>query len=136
MRFQEDQINLLLGLVQKKNDSSLSKMLQKFKSKSAEIGCRKSLFVLSFLYVQKYMRKARRIPFRRQTNKAAAPASSQLSSQSSHGQTPLSSVNSLVLCSEDVNLSGALASVTSVSMQTKEQQFSPCKFLFLAANIK
>ncbi|XP_048820399.1 coiled-coil domain-containing protein 60 [Lagopus muta] len=74
---------------------------------------------------KKYMRKARRIPFRRQTNKAAAPASSQLSSQSSHGQTPLSSVNSLVLCSEDVNLSGALASVTSVSMQTKEQQFSP-----------
>jgi len=83
------------------------------------------------------MRKARRIPFRRQTNKAAAPASSQLSTQSSHGQTPLSSVSSLVLCSEDnINLSGALADDTRASMQTKEQPFFPCKLLFLAANIK
>ncbi|XP_031448062.1 coiled-coil domain-containing protein 60 isoform X2 [Phasianus colchicus] len=78
---------------------------------------------------KKYMRKARRIPFRRQTNKAAAPASSQLSSHSSHGPTPLSSVNSLVLYSEDnINLSGALPNVSSVSMQTKEQQFFPYYF--------
>ncbi|OXB71667.1 UNVERIFIED_CONTAM: hypothetical protein H355_015606, partial [Colinus virginianus] len=75
---------------------------------------------------KKYMRKARRSPFRKKTNKTTAPANSQLSSQSSHCQTPLSSVNSLVLCSEDhVNLSGALANVMSASIQAKERQFSP-----------
>ncbi|XP_021268421.1 coiled-coil domain-containing protein 60 isoform X2 [Numida meleagris] len=75
---------------------------------------------------KKYMRKARRSPFSRKANKTTAPASSQHSSQSSHGQTPLSSVNSLVLCSEDhVTPSGAVANATGVSVQTKQQQFSP-----------
>ncbi|XP_032303769.1 coiled-coil domain-containing protein 60 isoform X2 [Coturnix japonica] len=75
---------------------------------------------------KKYLRKARRIPLRKQANKAAIPAISQLSIQSSHGQTPLSSVNSLVHFSEDnVNLKGSMADVTSVSMQTKEQQPFP-----------
>ncbi|XP_065594786.1 coiled-coil domain-containing protein 60 [Cyrtonyx montezumae] len=74
---------------------------------------------------KKYMRKAPQSPFRK-TIKTTAPTSSQLSSQSSRGQSPPSSVNSLVLCSEDnVNLSGALDSLMSVSIQAKEQQFSP-----------
>ncbi|NXL83048.1 CCD60 protein, partial [Alectura lathami] len=75
---------------------------------------------------KKYMRKARLSPLSRKTNKISAPVISQLSSQSSHGQTPLSSGNSLVLHSEDnVNMNGALSNTMSASAQTKEQPFLP-----------
>ncbi|XP_066835021.1 coiled-coil domain-containing protein 60 isoform X2 [Anser cygnoides] len=71
---------------------------------------------------KKYMQKARHCPLSRKTNKISTPVISQLSSQSSHGQTPHSSVNSLVLCSEDnVNMNGGLSDVMSESVQTKEQ---------------
>ncbi|XP_050570137.1 coiled-coil domain-containing protein 60 isoform X3 [Cygnus atratus] len=71
---------------------------------------------------KKDMRKARHCPLSRKTNKISTPVISQLSSQSSHGQTPHGSVNSLVLCSEDnVNVNGGLSDVMSESVQTKEQ---------------
>ncbi|NXC45886.1 CCD60 protein, partial [Penelope pileata] len=72
---------------------------------------------------KKYLRKARRSPLTRRANKAFAPFISQLSSQSSHGQTPFSSVSSLVVYSEDnAKVTGALSDSMSVSQQPKEQQ--------------
>ncbi|XP_072206812.1 coiled-coil domain-containing protein 60 isoform X2 [Excalfactoria chinensis] len=76
------------------------------------------MWVLFLTNTKKYLRKARRIPLRRQANKAAVPAISQLSIQSFYGQTPLSSVNSFMLFSEDnVNLRGSLADVTTPQKQ-------------------